>query len=81
MAQAVSSLAYVDAVEIVGTECRVALWAFPLPRIVTRLHTLEAEDVEALCQNGILNSRVAAWTRQTGLQQQEGLIFMFHGQS
>lgn len=71
LAQSVTSLSDVNAVEIVGTEGGVALRALPLACIVTRLHTLEAEDMEALCQHGILYTRVAARTRQTGLQEQE----------
>lgn len=51
----------VNAVEVIGSEGGVALGAFPLPCVVARLHTLEAEDVEALGQYGILHSRVAAW--------------------
>lgn len=71
----VTGLSDVDAVEIVGAEGGVALRALPLARIVTRLHALEAEDVEALCQHGVLYARVAARTRQSGLREQETFIF------
>lgn len=74
MGQSVTSLSNVDAVEIISAEGSVALRALPLACIITRLHTLEAEDVEALCQHSILYTRVAAWTRQTGLQEQETFI-------
>lgn len=70
----VASLSDVDSVEIVCPEGGVALRALPLACIITRLHTLEAEDVEALCQNSILYTRVAAWTCQTGLQEQETFV-------
>lgn len=71
----VTGLSDVDAVEIVGAEGGVALRALPLARIVTRLHALEAEDVEALCQHGVLYARVAARTRQSGLREQETFVF------
>lgn len=74
--QSVTGLADVDAVEIVGAEGSVALWALSLACVVTRLHALEAEDVEALCQHSILYTRVAARTRQTGLQEQDAFIFL-----
>ena len=44
----------VNAVVVVGAERVVALGALALSRLVTRLETLEAEDVEALGQDGVL---------------------------
>lgn len=50
----------VDAVEVVCSEGGVALGALPLARVVARLDALEAEDVVALGQHGVLHPRVAA---------------------
>lgn len=52
--------ANVDAVEVVCSEGSVALGALPLARVVASLDALEAEDVVALGQHGILHPRVAA---------------------
>lgn len=62
----------VNAMEVIGAEGGVALGALPLAGVVARLDALEAEDVEALCEDGILHPRVAARTRQTGLGDTEG---------
>lgn len=59
----VAALTDVNSVKVVGSEGGVALGALPLTCVVARLDTLEAEDVEALSQHGILHPRVAAWTR------------------
>lgn len=56
------ALADVNAMEVVGSESSVALGALPLACVVARLNALEAEDVEALCQDCILHTGVAAWT-------------------
>lgn len=45
----------VDAVEVVCSEGGVALGALPLARVVARLDALEAEDVVALGQHGVLH--------------------------
>lgn len=50
----------VDAVEVICSEGGVALGALPLARVVARLDALEAEDVVALGQHGVLHPRVAA---------------------
>ena len=63
----------VDAVEVVGAEGRVALGALPLPGVVARLDALEAEDVEALGQDGVLHPRVATRAGQTSLVQRGGV--------
>lgn len=60
----------VDAVEVVGAECAVALGALPLPRIVAHLQTLVAEDVETLGEDGLLVPRVAAGAAQFGLRRE-----------
>lgn len=65
-------LADVDAVEVVGSEGGIALGAFPLARVVSRLNALEAEDVEALGQDGILHSGVATGARQACLGERSG---------
>ncbi len=57
----------VDAMEIVGTKCGIALWALSLTGVVARLHALKTENVEALRQNSVLYTWIAAWTRQPGL--------------
>ena len=44
----------VNAVVVVGAERVVALGTLALSRLVPRLETLEAEDVEALGQDGVL---------------------------
>ena len=49
-----SSLRYINAVEIVGTEGGVAFGAFPLARLVARLDAREAKYVEAFGQDGVL---------------------------
>lgn len=54
----------VNAVVVVGAERVVALGALALSRLVARLETLEAEDVEALCQDGVLLLNLARRTRQ-----------------
>lgn len=46
--------------EVVCSKGGVALWALPLARVVARLDTLEAEDVVALGQHGVLHPGVAA---------------------
>lgn len=58
----------VDPVEVVGTEGCVALGALTLPGVIACFDTLEAEDVEALCEHCILLAHVTAWAGQTGLQ-------------
>lgn len=58
-----AALADVNAVEVVRSEGGVALGALPLTCVVACLDALEAEDVEALCQYGVLHPRVAARTR------------------
>lgn len=53
--------------EVVGAEGGVALGALPLARVVARLYTLEAEDVETLGQDSVLYPGVTARARQTRL--------------
>lgn len=65
------SLFDVDAVEVVGAEGGVALGALPLARVVARLYTLEAEDVETLGQDGVLYPGVTARAGQTCLGEGE----------
>lgn len=56
-------LADVNAMEVICPEGGVALGALPLPSVVARLDALEAEDVEAFCQDGVLHPGVAARAR------------------
>lgn len=56
------ALADVNAMEVVCSESGVAFGTLPLACVVACLNTLEAEDVEALCQYSILHPRVAART-------------------
>lgn len=69
---AIRLLADVYAVEVIGPEGGVALGALPLARVVSRFHALEAEDVEALGQHGVLHSRVTARAGQTRLGTRKG---------
>lgn len=55
--------------EVVGTKSSIAFRAFSLARVIARLHALEAKNVEALGQNGVLHTWIAAWTRQSSLGQ------------
>lgn len=68
-----AGLADVNAMEVVGSECSVALGAFPLACVVACLDALEAEDVEALCQDSVLYSGVATGTRETSLGEAGGV--------
>lgn len=60
-------LADVNAMEVVGAEGCVALGTLSLTSVIPSLDALEAEDVEALCQNGVLHPRVAARAGQASL--------------
>ncbi len=71
----------VDAMEIVGAKCGIALWALSLTGVVARLHALETENVEALCQNSVLYTWIAAWTRQPGLWNRQKQILQRHEQN
>ena len=55
--------------EIVIAKGGVTLGTFPLPRVVSRLQTLETEHVETLGQDGVFLPCVAAWTGQLCLKQ------------
>lgn len=57
-----AALANVNTMEVVSAEGGVAFGTLPLARVVACLDTLEAENVEALCQHSILHPRVAART-------------------
>lgn len=61
-------LANVNAMEVVCAEGCVALGTLSLTGVVASLDALEAEDVEALCQHGVLHPRVAARTGQASLR-------------
>lgn len=61
--------------EVISPESGVALGTLPLTRVVPRLHALEAEDVEALRQDGVLHTRVATGTGEAclgGVGEREG---------
>lgn len=66
-AEALEASANVDPVEVVGPKGRVTLGALALPGVIACLHTLEAEDVEALGEHCVLLAHVAARACQAGL--------------
>lgn len=54
--------------EVIGTKGSIALGAFPLTGVVARLDAVEAEDVEAFGEHGVLLARVAAGTGELSLR-------------
>ena len=60
--------------KVVVTKRCVTLGTFPLPCVVSRFQTLEAEHVKTFGQDGVLHASVAAWTGQLRLQGTSGML-------
>lgn len=57
--------------EIIGTKSSITLGTFALASVVACLHTLEAENMEALGKYCILFTHVTAGTGQSCLKMKE----------
>lgn len=54
---------------VVGSESSIALWTLSLSGLVSRLDTVEAEDMKALCEDHVFATFLTAWTCQLFLRK------------
>lgn len=64
----------VDPMEVIGTKGSIALGALALSGVIACFHTLKAEDVKALGEDGILLAHVTAWAGEACLEERDALV-------